>query len=130
MESYILNERGHYEDVLGGPFLVELVRLLKLPIPEIKASKRKSGSWGIKTQVFGCKEHPKTGDISFGTLNHDCYMGINTAVHDAIARLCYRHCADPANHYFGKVGWQKIDGPTIALINEQKMKLAPLLVYN
>ena len=118
MESYILNERGHYEDVLVGPFLVELVRLLKLPIPEIKATKRTTGSWDIKTQVFGRKEHPKTGDISFGTLNRDCDMGINTAVHDAIARLCYRHRAALSTHYFGKVGWQKEDGATIALTNE------------
>lgn len=109
---------------------MELVRLLKLPIPEIRATKRKSGSWSIKTQVFGRKEHPKTGDITYGTLSHDCDIGINTAVHDAIARLCYRHRNALANHYFGKMGWQKIDGATIALNNEQKMEFAPLLVYH
>lgn len=109
---------------------MELVGLLKLPVPEIKVSKRKSGSWGVKTQVFGRKEDPKTGDITYGTLNHDCDMGINTAIHDAIARLCYRHRAELGNNYFGKVGWQKVDGATIALTNEEKMKLSPLLVYN
>ena len=109
---------------------MELVGLLKLPIPEIKVSKRKSGSWGVKTQVFGRKEDPKTGDITYGTLNHDCDMGINTAIHDAIAHLCYCHRAELGNNYFGKVGWQKVDGATIALTNEEKMKLSPLLVYN
>ena len=130
MESYILNKREHYEKVLGGPFLVELVRLLKLPIPEIKATKRTSRSWGVKTQVFGRKEDPKTADISFGTINGDCDMGINTAVHDAIARLCYRHRAALNPHFFGRIGWQKFDGATIALTEAQKMKFSPLLVYN
>ena len=87
MESYVLNKREHYEKVLGGPFLMELVRLLKLPIPEIKETKRTSRSWGVKTQVFGRKEDPKTANISFRTICGDCDMGINTAVHDAIARL-------------------------------------------
>ena len=117
MESYILNKREHYEKVLVGPFLVELVTLLKLSIPQIKATKRKSGSWGVKTQVFGRKEDPKTGDFSFGMINGDCDMGINTAVHDAVARLCYRHRAALYPHYFGKVGWKKVDGSTIALMD-------------
>ena len=62
MESYVLNKRVHYENVLGGPFLMELVKLLKLPIPEIKATKRTSRSWGVKTQVFDRKENPKTAE--------------------------------------------------------------------
>ena len=130
MESYILNKREHYEKVLVGPFLVELVTLLKLSIPQIKATKRKSGSWGVKTQVSGCKEDPKAGDTNFGMINGDCDMGINTVVHDAIARLCYRRCAALNPHYFGKVWWQKVDGVTIALTDPQKMKFSPLLVYN
>ncbi|KAE8795784.1 hypothetical protein D1007_29390 [Hordeum vulgare] len=70
---------------------MELVQMMKLPIPEIKVTKRKSGFWGVRTKVFGCKEDPKTEDINYGTLTHDCDMGMNTVVHDAITRLSYRH---------------------------------------
>lgn len=104
---------------------MDLVRLLKLPIPKIKASKTTSRSWGVKTQVFGRKD-PKTADISFGTINGDCDMGINTTVHDAIARLCYRHRAALNAHFFGRIGWQKFDGATIAMMEAQKMKFSPL----
>ncbi|KAE8777708.1 hypothetical protein D1007_49477 [Hordeum vulgare] len=91
MESYTLNEREHYEDVLTCPFIMEMVHMMKLPIPEIKVTKRMSGFWGVGTKNFGCKEDPKTEDINYGTLTHDCDMGMNNVVHDTIANLSYRH---------------------------------------
>ncbi|KAE8797429.1 hypothetical protein D1007_27404 [Hordeum vulgare] len=120
MESYTVNEREHYEDVLGGPFLMELVHMMKLPIPEIKMTKRKSGFWGVRTNVFGRKEDPKTEDINYGTLTHDYDMGMNTVVHDAIAHLSYRHRVELGTHYFGRLGWEKPEGGYIILTNEQK----------
>ncbi|KAE8780406.1 hypothetical protein D1007_46487 [Hordeum vulgare] len=130
MESYTLNEREHYEDVLGGLFLMELVHMMKMPIPEIKMTRRKSGFWGVRTKIFGRKEDPKTEDINYGTLTHDCDMGTNTVVHDAIARLSYRHRVELGTHYFGRLGWQKPEGAHIILTNEQKVKFSPVLVYN
>ena len=44
---------------------MELVRLLKLLIPEIKVCRRKTGAWSVKTQSF-CQENPKAGDINYG----------------------------------------------------------------
>ncbi|KAE8820339.1 hypothetical protein D1007_01769 [Hordeum vulgare] len=88
---------------------MELVQTMKLLILEIKVTKRKSGFWGVRTKVFGRKEDPKTEDINYGTLTHDCDMGMNTAVHDAITRLSYCHRVD---------------------LDEQKMKFSPVLVYN
>ena len=32
--------------------VMELVRLVKLPIPEIKVYRRKTGTWSIRTQSF------------------------------------------------------------------------------
>ncbi|KAE8781483.1 hypothetical protein D1007_45265 [Hordeum vulgare] len=130
LASYLLKKREHYEDVLGGPFLVELVKMLNLPILDIKVCKRKSGSWGVKTQVFGHKKDPGTEDINYMMFNHDCDMGINTIIHDAIAHLSYHHRAELGNHYFGRFGWQKANGPHIILMDEEKMKFSPLLVYN
>ena len=109
---------------------MELVQMMKLPIPEIKVTKRKSGFWGVRTKVFGRKEDPKTEDINYGTLTHDCDMGMNTVVHDAIARLSYRHRVELGTHYFGRLGWQKPDGAHIILTNKQKVKFSPVLVYN
>ncbi|KAE8774619.1 hypothetical protein D1007_52955 [Hordeum vulgare] len=109
---------------------MELVHMTKLLIPEIKVTKRKSGFWGVITKVFGRKEDPNAEDINYGTLTHDCDMGMNTAVHDAIARLSYRHRVVLGTHYFGRLGWQKRDGAHIILTDEQKMKFSPVLVYN
>ncbi|KAE8816592.1 hypothetical protein D1007_05933 [Hordeum vulgare] len=130
MESYTLNKREHYENVLGGPFLMELVLILNLPIPEIKVTKRKYGSWGIRTRVFGRKEDPKSEYINYGTLYHDCDIGMNTRVHDAIGSLRYRRRVELGNHYFGRFGWEKADGAYIILTDIQKMKFSPLFVYN
>ncbi|KAE8802937.1 hypothetical protein D1007_21292 [Hordeum vulgare] len=130
MEIYTLNERGHYEDVLEGPFLMELVHMMKLPIPEVKVTKRKSGFWGVGTKVFGRKDDPKTEDINYRTFTHDCDMGMNTADHDAIARLSYLHRVELGTHYFGRLGWQKREGAHIILTDEQKVKFSPVLVYN
>ncbi|KAE8810409.1 hypothetical protein D1007_12879 [Hordeum vulgare] len=130
MESYILNEREHYEDVLGGPFLIEMVQIMKLPIPEIEVTKRTFGFWGVRTKKFGCKEDPKTEDINYGTLTRDCDMGMNNVVHDAIAHLSYRHRVEFGTHYIGRLGWQKPDGAHIILTDEEKMKFSPVVVYN
>uniref|UniRef100_A0A8I6X8N2 Uncharacterized protein n=1 Tax=Hordeum vulgare subsp. vulgare TaxID=112509 RepID=A0A8I6X8N2_HORVV len=109
---------------------MELVHIMELPIPEIKVTKRKYRFWGVRTKVFGRKEDPKTEDINYGTLTHDCDMGMNTVVHDAIARLSYRHHVELGTHYFGRLGWQKPDGAHIILTDEQKVKFSPILVYN
>ncbi|KAE8804853.1 hypothetical protein D1007_19091 [Hordeum vulgare] len=109
---------------------MELVQMMKLPIPEIKVTKRKSGFLGVRTKKFGRNEDAKTEDINYGTLTHDCDMGMKTDVHDAIARLSYRHRVELGTHYFGRLGWQKPEGAHIILIDEQKVKFSPVLVYN
>ena len=48
---------------------MELVRLLKLSIPEIKVCRGNTGTWSIKTQSF-CQENPKAGDINYGMIAH------------------------------------------------------------
>uniref|UniRef100_A0A8I6XE05 Uncharacterized protein n=1 Tax=Hordeum vulgare subsp. vulgare TaxID=112509 RepID=A0A8I6XE05_HORVV len=109
---------------------MELVHMMKLPIPEIKVTKRKSGFWGVRTKNFGRKEDPKIEDINYGTLIHDCDMAMNTVVHDAIARLRYRHRVELSTYYFGRHRWQKPDGAHIIVTDEQKVKFSPVLVYN
>uniref|UniRef100_A0A8I6YCC8 Uncharacterized protein n=1 Tax=Hordeum vulgare subsp. vulgare TaxID=112509 RepID=A0A8I6YCC8_HORVV len=109
---------------------MELLEMKKLSIPDIKVTKRKYGFWGVRTKVFGRKDDPKTEDINYGTLTHDCDMGMNIAVHDAITRLSYRRHVELGTRYFGRLGWQKPEGSHIILTNEQKVKFSPALVYN
>ncbi|XBJ02260.1 hypothetical protein VPH35_021678 [Triticum aestivum] len=130
MENFTLNTREHYKDVLCGPTRMVLVRLLKLPIPENKVNKRRTGTWGIKTRVFGRQGDPEKGDVTYEMIARNKDMGINTAIHDAIARLCYRHRNELSKNSFGKLGWQKAGGAHILLTKEQKMKFSPLTVYN
>ncbi|KAE8817237.1 hypothetical protein D1007_05127 [Hordeum vulgare] len=104
--------------------------MLKLPIPEIKVIKRKSRSWGTRIRVFGRKEDLKTEDINYGTLNHDYDMGMNNVVHDAIARLSYRHRAELGKYCFGYFERQKADGAHIVLTDVYNMKFSPLILYN
>src|SRR5215216_3657640 len=123
MKSFSMNQREHCKDFPCGPTLMELVRLLKLQIPDIKVCQRKTGTWSVKTQVFGRQENPKTGDINYGMIARGRDMGINTAIHDVIACLCYRHRAELSMHLFGRIGWQKADGEPIALMNEQNLEI-------
>ena len=83
---------------------MELVRLLKLSIPEIKVCRRKTRTWSVKTQSF-CQENPKAGEINYGMIAHGGDMDINTAIHDVIARLCYCHRAELSMHMHGRIGW-------------------------
>ncbi|KAE8797166.1 hypothetical protein D1007_27722 [Hordeum vulgare] len=73
---------------------------------------------------------PQDEDINYGTLTHDCDMGMITFVHDAIARLSYGHRVELGTHNFGRLGWQKPDGAHIILTDERKMKFSPVVVYN
>ena len=82
---------------------MELGRLWKLSIPEIKVYQRKTETWSVKTQSF-CQENPKTGDINYGMIAHVNDKGRNTAIQGVIARLCYCHCAELSMHFFGRIG--------------------------
>ena len=83
---------------------MELVRLWKLSIPEIKVCRRKTGTWSVKPQSF-CQENPKAGEISYGMKDHGSNRGIDTTNHGIIARLCYCHHAELSMHFFGRIGW-------------------------
>ena len=83
---------------------MELGRLWKPSMPEIKVYRRKTGTWSIRTQSF-CQENPKVGDINDGMITHGNDMGINTTIHDVIARLCYCHRAELSMHMHGRIGW-------------------------
>ena len=82
---------------------MELGRLWKLSIAEIKVYWRKTGTWRVKNSKF-CQENPKAGDINYGMVAHGNDMGINTAIHDVIARLYYCHRAKLSMHFFGRIG--------------------------
>ena len=83
---------------------MELGRLRKLSIPEIRVCRRKIGTWSIKTQSF-CQENPMIGDINYGMKAHGSNMGIDTADHGVITRLCYCHRAELSMQMHGRIGW-------------------------
>ena len=83
---------------------MELGRLMKLSIPKIKVYRRKTETWSIRTQSF-CQENPKTGDINYGMKAHGSNMGIDTADHGVITRLCYCHRAELSMQMHGRIGW-------------------------
>ena len=83
---------------------MELGRLWKLSIPEIRVYRRKTRTWSIRTQNF-CQENPKPGDINNGMKAHGSNMGINADTHGVITRLCYCHRADLSMQMHGGIGW-------------------------
>ena len=83
---------------------MDLGRLWKLSIPEIKVYRRKTETRSMRTKSL-VKENPKAGDINYGMISHGNDMGRNTAIHDVIARLCYCHRAELSMHMHGRIGW-------------------------
>ena len=83
---------------------MELDRLRKLSIPEIKVCWRKTEAWRVKNSST-IKENPKAGDINYGEIAHGNDKSINTAIHDVIARLCYCHRVELSMHMHGRIGW-------------------------
>ena len=70
---------------LGMATLLELGRLWKLSIPEIKVYRRKTETRSMRTQSF-VKENPKAGDINYGMIAHGNDKSRNTVIRDVIAR--------------------------------------------
>ena len=83
---------------------MELDRLWKLSIPEIKVYWRKNETRSMRTLSF-VKENPKEGDINYGEIAHGNDKSRNTAIHDVITRLCYGHRAELSMHMHGRIGW-------------------------
>ena len=82
---------------------MDLGRLWKLSIPEIKVYRRKTETRSMRTRSF-VKEHPKVGDINYGEIAHGNGKSRNTAIQDFNARLCYCHRAKLSMHFFGRIG--------------------------
>ena len=62
---------------------MELDRLWKLSIPEIKVYRRKTGAWRVtKLKVLS----RKVGDINYGEIAHGNDKSRNTVIRDVIAR--------------------------------------------
>ena len=61
---------------------MELGRLWKLSIPEIKVYRRKTGTWSIRTQSFVKKTLRQ--EISTGKIAHGNDKGRNTVIRDVI----------------------------------------------
>ena len=83
---------------------MELGRLWKLSIPEIKVYRRKTETRSMRTQCF-VKENLKAGDINYGMIAHGNDKSRNMAIHDVIARLCYCYRAELSMHMHGRIGW-------------------------
>ena len=82
---------------------MELGRLRKLLIPEIKVYWRNTGTWSMRTQSF-YQENPKAGDVNYGMIAHGNDKSRNAAIQDVIARLCYCHHAELSMHMHGRIG--------------------------
>ena len=82
---------------------MELGRLWKLSIPEIKVYRRKTETRSMRTQSF-VKENPKAGDINYGMIAHGNDKSRNMVICDVIARLCYCHHAELRMHFF-RMDW-------------------------
>ena len=89
---------------LGRLLLLEVGRLWKPSMPEIKVYRRKTGTWSIRTRSF-VKENPKAGDINYGEIAHGNDKSRNPAIHDVMDHLCYCHRAKLRMHFFGRIGW-------------------------
>ena len=63
---------------------MELDRLWKLSIPEIKVYQRKTQTRSMRTRSF-VKENPKAGDINYGMIAHGNDKSRNTVIHDVMA---------------------------------------------
>ena len=84
--------------------LLELGRLWKLSIPEIKVYRRNTETRSMRTRSF-VKEDPKVGDINYGMIAHGNDKSRNTAIHDVIARLCYCHRPELSMQMHERIGW-------------------------
>ena len=83
---------------------MEVGRLWKPSMPEIKVYRRKTGAWRVKKKTqSSVKENPEAGDINYGEIAHGKDMGINSAIHDVIARLRYCHHAELSMHFFERI---------------------------
>ena len=70
---------------------MELGRLWKLSIPEIKVYQRKTKHGELKTSKF-CQENPKAGDINYGMIAHgmtraETWLSVMSLPADAIVTV-------------------------------------------
>ena len=81
-----------FKNMRFGRYLLELVELLALPTPIIKASQlkhfNKDGLWRVRIMQHGRQTKPKTEDIQYKTISDSLEKGLNLVTQELIGRLC------------------------------------------
>ena len=83
--------------------LMELGRLWKLSIPEIKVYRRKTGTWSMRTQSFA----KKTLRQEISTMEDSSWQwqGQKHGYPWCHRHWYYGHRAELSMHFFGRIGW-------------------------
>ena len=108
MTSFNFSTADDFKDTCFGGYLLELVGLLKLPVPTIKGfvlkKFNKEGSWGIKVIQAGRQTEPQTDAIEIKLISDSMEKGLNIVIQDLIGRLSGRHYYELKGHYFPFLG--------------------------
>ena len=122
-----------FKDMRFGRYLLELVELLALPTPFIKASQlkhfNKDGLWGVRLMQRGRQTEPKTEDIQIKSISDSLEKGLNLATQELIGRLCGQFQEELKDHYFSILGRRDEDGAPFLVNEEDKSQPDPLHPY-
>ena len=120
------NTDEDFKDTRFGGYLLEIVELLALPIPSIKAVQlkrfHKEGVWCVKLHHPG---RETAEDIQFKTLSDSMEKGVNVAMQELIGRLCGKYHQELKDHFLHELGRRDENGHP--LLTDEETKRGPLV---
>jgi hypothetical protein len=133
MSFFMYQTAEDFKDMRFGRYLLELVELLALPTPIIKASQlkhfNKEDLWGIRLCQQGRQTEPKTEDIQYKSISDSLEKGLNLVTQELIGRLCLQYQEELKDHYFAHLGQRDEHGIPYCVSEEDKNKPEALYPY-
>lgn len=133
MSFFMYQTTEDLNNMCFGRYLLEIVEILALPTPIIKASQLKHFNkdylWGVRLFQYGRQTEPKTEDIQYKTISDTLEKGLNLVTQELIGRLCGQYQEELKNHYFSILGKHDEDGIPFLVNEEDKNKPDPLHPY-
>ena len=103
MKSFDYSTAEDYQETCFGLRLLDIVRVLDLPIPTIRGRPmkkfNKEGMIAVRVHQPGRQSEPATEDIKFNLLHEDEERAVHIASQQLIGRFCGRHYSELKGHY-------------------------------
>ena len=133
MPNIVISTAEEFNGTHFGSRLVELTRVLNLPLPSITTLQltkfERKDLWGFRVTQPGCQADPPMEAITFKLMHDDKERGLDVVMQELLGRLVGRHSTELKGLYFHPFGRRNEEGEAIEYDDDTREMMEPIRLY-